>query len=57
VPFERGRIGRPKTGHAKQLTTIRIAPPLLARLRRLAAKRFRPYQTLILELLDRAAPR
>ncbi len=31
------RVGRPKTGNAKQLIAIRIAPPLLARLRRLAA--------------------
>jgi predicted DNA binding CopG/RHH family protein len=51
------RVGRPKTGKAKQLIAIRIAPPLLARLRRLAAKRSKPYQTLIHELLDRAAPR
>jgi predicted DNA binding CopG/RHH family protein len=50
-------VGRPKTGNAKQLIAIRIAPPLLARLRRLAAKRSKPYQTLIHELLDRAAPR
>jgi predicted DNA binding CopG/RHH family protein len=51
------RVGRPKTGNAKQLIAIRIAPPLLARLRRLAAKRCKPYQTLIHELLERAAPR
>jgi predicted DNA binding CopG/RHH family protein len=49
------RVGRPKTGNAKQLIAIRIAPPLLARLRRLAAKRRKPYQTLIHELLERAA--
>ena len=41
----------------KQLIAIRIAPTLLARLRRLAAKRSKPYQTLIHELLERAAPR
>jgi predicted DNA binding CopG/RHH family protein len=51
------RVGRPKTGNAKQLIAIRIAPQLLARLRRLAAKRCKPYQTLIHELLERAAPR
>jgi len=51
------RVGRPKTGNAKQLIAIRIAPPLLARLRRLAAKCRKPYQTLIHELLERAAPR
>lgn len=49
------RVGRPKTGHAKQLIAIRIAPPLLARLRRIAAKQSKPYQTLIHELLERAA--
>ena len=49
------RVGRPKTGNAKQLIAFRIAPPLLARLRRLAAKQSKPYQTLIHELLERAA--
>jgi uncharacterized DUF497 family protein len=47
--------GRPKTGRAKQLIAIRIAPRLLAQLRRLAAKQSKPYQTLIHELLERAA--
>jgi uncharacterized protein (DUF4415 family) len=49
------RVGRPVTGNAKQLIAIRIAPRLLARLRRLAAKQSKPYQTLIHELLERAA--
>lgn len=49
------RVGRPKTGNAKQLIAIRIAPRLLAQLRRLAAKRDKPYQTLIHELLEKAA--
>jgi uncharacterized protein (DUF4415 family) len=49
------RIGRPVTGNAKQLIAIRIAPRLLAQLRRLAAKQSEPYQTLIHELLERAA--
>jgi predicted DNA binding CopG/RHH family protein len=49
------RVGRPKTGNAKQLIAIRIAPRLLTRLRRLAAKQSKPYQTLIHELLERAA--
>jgi predicted DNA binding CopG/RHH family protein len=47
------RVGRPRTGNAKQLIAIRIAPRLLARLRRLAAKRDKPYQTLIHELLEK----
>src|ERR1700674_354162 len=48
------RVGRPKSGNAKQLIAIRISPRLLAQLRRLAAKRGKPYQTLIHELLEKA---
>jgi len=51
------RVGRPKTGNAKQLIAIRISPRLLAQLRRLAAKQSKPYQTLIHELLEKAAKR
>lgn len=50
------RVGRPATGNAKQMIAIRIEPRLLARLRRLAKARRKPYQTLIHELLERAAP-
>ena len=50
-------VGRPRTGKAKRLIAIRIAPALLAQLRRLAAKQGKPYQTLIHELLERAAKR
>jgi predicted DNA binding CopG/RHH family protein len=49
------RVGRPKTGHAKQLIAIRISPRLLSELRRQAAKQSKPYQTLIHELLEKAA--
>ncbi len=49
------RVGRPKTGNAKQLIAIRISPRLLAQLRRLATKQDKPYQTLIHELLEKAA--
>ena len=49
------RVGRPVTGNAKHLIAIRIAPRLLAQLRRMAAKRSKPYQTFIHELLERAA--
>jgi len=49
------RVGRPSSSNAKQLIAIRIAPRLLAQLRRLAAKQSKPYQTLIHELLERAA--
>lgn len=49
------RVGRPKTGQAKQLIAIRIAPSLLVKLRRIARKHGKPYQTYIHELLDAAA--
>lgn len=49
------RVGRPKTGDAKQLIAIRIAPALLVKLRRIARKHGKPYQTYIHELLDAAA--
>ncbi len=49
------RVGRPRTGRAKQLIAIRIDPRLLTQLRRLAAKQSKPYQTLIHELLEQAA--
>jgi predicted DNA binding CopG/RHH family protein len=51
------RVGRPKTGHAKQLIAIRISPRLLAELRRQAARQSKPYQTFIHELLEKAAAR
>ena len=49
------RVGRPATGNAKQLIAIRIAPRLLHQLRRMAVKQSKPYQTLIHELLEKAA--
>ncbi len=36
------RIGRPVSGRAKQMIAFRIAPGLLARIRKLAAKRETP---------------
>ena len=51
------RIGRPATGMAKQLIAIRLSPRLLSTLRRMAAKQGKPYQTLIHELLEKAASR
>jgi predicted DNA binding CopG/RHH family protein len=49
------RVGRPATGMAKQLIAIRLSPRLLSALRRMAAKQGKPYQTLIHELLEKAA--
>ncbi|MGH9819878.1 MAG: hypothetical protein ACRD43_06885, partial [Pyrinomonadaceae bacterium] len=51
------RIGRTSTGNAKQLIAFRIAPSLLSRIRKLAAKRETPYQTLLHELLEDAVNR
>lgn len=51
------RVGRPRTGKAKQLIALRISPQLLARLRRLAEKQDKPYQTFIHDLLEKAAQR
>jgi uncharacterized protein (DUF4415 family) len=52
------RVGRPKTGRpTRQLIAIRIDPLLLNRLRALAAKQKKPYQTYIHEILEQAAKR
>ena len=48
------RVGRPKSGEAKQLIAIRIHPRVLAQIRRLAEKQSKPYQTLIHEILQSA---
>ena len=48
------RVGRPPTGNAKQLIAVRISPRLLSKLRRLAARKRKPYQTLLHELLEEA---
>ncbi len=48
------RIGRPTTGNAKQLIAFRIAPSLLSKIRKMAAKKETPYQTLLHELLEDA---
>jgi predicted DNA binding CopG/RHH family protein len=48
------RVGRPATGNAKMLIAIRVAPQVLAGLRRAAAKQHKPYQTYIHELLENA---
>ena len=49
------RVGRPASGMAKQLIAIRLSPRLLSQLRKMAAKKGKPYQTLSHELLERAA--
>ena len=51
------RVGRPRTGNAKQLIAIRISPRLLSQLRRRATERSMPYQTLIHEILEKVVAR
>ena len=48
------RVGRPVTGKAKHLIAIRISPEVLRKLKKLALKSDKPYQTLINELLEKA---
>lgn len=47
------RVGRPSTGNAKQLIALRISPIVLNKLRKLAAKKNKPYQTFIHEILEK----
>lgn len=49
------RVGRPASGMAKQLIAIRLSPKLLSQLRKMASKQGKPYQSLIHELLEKAA--
>lgn len=48
------KVGRPKSDNPKQLIAVRIAPDLLASLRKLAKRRKKPYQSLMHELLEKA---
>ena len=51
------RVGRPSTGNAKQLIALRISPVVLSKLRKLAEKAHKPYQTYIHEILEKIAKR
>lgn len=51
------RVGRPSSGMAKQLIAIRLSPKLLSQLRKMADAQGKPYQSLIHELLEKAASR
>lgn len=48
------RVGRPRTGNAKQLIAIRLDPKLLLAMRKMAARQGKPYQTLMHEILENA---
>lgn len=47
------RVGRPSTGNAKQLIALRLSPELLKKLRKLAEKAGKPYQTYIHDMLEK----
>jgi uncharacterized protein (DUF4415 family) len=49
------RVGRPTSGHAKQLIALRISPEVLSKLKKMAEKAGKPYQTFIHELLAKMA--
>ncbi|HEY2773764.1 MAG TPA: BrnA antitoxin family protein [Candidatus Binatia bacterium] len=49
--------GRPQSGNVKHMIAIRIAPDVLFKLRQMAAKRGKPYQTFIHDMLERATKR
>ncbi len=46
------RVGRPKGANNKQLIAIRISPDVLSKIRKLAEKQNKNYQTLINEILE-----
>lgn len=47
-------VGRPKLKNPKRLMAIRFSPDLIYKLRKLAAKKRKPYQTLLHDLLKKA---
>ncbi len=51
------RVGRPQSDNAKQMIAFRINPKLLMKLRKLAKKQNRPYQTIMHELLELSVKR
>jgi predicted DNA binding CopG/RHH family protein len=48
------RVGRPRSDNPKKLIAIRLSPKLLANIQRMAARKRKPYQTLMQELLEKA---
>jgi len=48
------RVGRPKSDNPKKLIAIRLSPKLLADIRKMAARKRKPYQTFMHELLEKA---
>lgn len=48
------RVGRPNSDQPKKLIAVRLSPKLLADLRKKAARKRKPYQTFMHELLEKA---
>lgn len=48
------RVGRPKSDNPKKLIAIRLSPKLLADIQKIAARKRKPYQTFMQELLEKA---
>ena len=48
------RVGRPRKENPKQMIALRIDPKLLKKLRTIAKKQNKPYQTLLHDLLEEA---
>lgn len=49
------RVGRPNSDNPKQLIAIRIDPSLLNKIKKMAKRKKKGYQTLIHELLEEAS--
>jgi len=48
------RVGRPKSDNPKKLIAVRLSPKLLADIQKMAARKRKPYQTFMHELLEKA---
>lgn len=48
------KAGRPVTGFRKRAISIRVSPSVLAKIRNIAAKKEKGYQTVLHEILEKA---
>ena len=48
------RVGRPKSDNPKKLIAVRLSPKLLSDIQKKAARKRKPYQTFMHELLEKA---
>ena len=47
------RVGRPSSSNAKQLIALRVSPEVLAKIRKIAERAGKPYQTYIHDVLKK----